>query len=94
MKNLLRIMILFIVVSMCLPFLLVSAASDNSGKLDFRGVWVATVANIDYPSKPTTDTAALKSEAVKILDNAKNMGLNAVFLQVRPAADALYKSKN
>jgi len=62
-------------------------------KKDFRGVWVATVVNIDYPSKPTTDPEILKSEALRILDHAKATGLNAVFLQVRPTADALYYSK-
>ncbi|NJD03816.1 MAG: ATP-binding cassette domain-containing protein, partial [Ruminiclostridium sp.] len=60
---------------------------------DLRGVWVATVTNIDYPSKPATDPEVLKSEALAILDKSAGMGLNAVFLQVRPTADALYKSK-
>jgi uncharacterized lipoprotein YddW (UPF0748 family)/N-acetylmuramoyl-L-alanine amidase len=60
---------------------------------EMRGLWVATVVNIDYPSKPTTDPEVLKSEALTILDNAKDTGLNAVFLQVRPTADAFYKSK-
>ena len=58
-----------------------------------RGLWVASVVNIDYPSKPTADPEILKKEALEILDNAKNTGLNAVFLQVRPTADAFYKSK-
>ena len=66
--------------------------SVEAGK-EMRGMWVATVVNIDYPSKPTTDPEVLKSEAIAILDNAKDTGLNAVFLQVRPTADALYKSK-
>jgi len=65
-----------------------SAQSDR----DFRAVWVSTVFNLDYPSSGTVDAGKLKAEAVKILDNIKSMGLNAVILQVRPAADALYKS--
>ena len=68
-------------------------ASSQPAKKDLRGVWVATVLNIDYPSKATTDAEILKNEALKILDAAKNAGLNAVFLQVRPTADAFYKSK-
>lgn len=70
-----------------------SKSISNSVSRDFRGLWVATVVNIDYPSKPTTDPEVLKSEAVKILDYAEDIGFNAVFLQVRPTADALYKSK-
>ena len=67
-------------------------ASLVSAKKEMRGLWVATVVNIDYPAKPTTDPEVLKKEAVEILDNAKSTGLNAVFLQVRPTADAFYKS--
>lgn len=72
-----------------------SASKDApvSAEKEMRGLWVATVVNIDYPSKPTTDPEILKKEAVDILDMAKNTGLNAVFLQVRPTADAFYKSK-
>lgn len=90
-------------ISMCCIFLisvsvLAITAADGVETVvrktaDFRGVWVATVLNIDYPSKPTADAEVLKAEAVKILDNAAKTGFNAVFLQVRPASDALYKSK-
>lgn len=66
---------------------------QTAKRKDLRGLWVATVVNIDYPSKPTADSETLKSEATSILDHAKNLGLNAVFLQVRPTSDALYKSK-
>ncbi|NLE24427.1 MAG: family 10 glycosylhydrolase [Clostridiaceae bacterium] len=66
-------------------------STSKSG--DFRGLWVATVVNIDYPVKATTDSEVLKKEALQILNYAKNTGFNAVFLQVRPSGDALYKSK-
>ncbi len=59
---------------------------------ELRGVWVSTVANIDYPSKQTTNPETLKSEMIEILDNCKSMGFNAVFLQVRPCGDAFYNS--
>lgn len=59
---------------------------------DMKGVWVATLYNLDYPSKATTDPEKLKSEAIEILDNVQNAGLNAVFLQIRPSSDAFYKS--
>jgi uncharacterized lipoprotein YddW (UPF0748 family)/N-acetylmuramoyl-L-alanine amidase len=72
---------------------MVSAESKALEKSELRGVWVATVINIDYPSKPTADSEVLKGEALKILDNAEQLGLNAVFLQVRPTSDAIYKSR-
>ncbi len=59
---------------------------------EFRGVWVAAVSNIDWPSAPGLPTADQKSELLAILDRAQAQHLNAVILQVRPAADALYKS--
>lgn len=60
---------------------------------EMRGVWVATVLNLDYPSKPNTDAAALKTEAITILDNIKSMGFTDVFFQVSPTADTFYKSE-
>ena len=59
---------------------------------EFRGVWVATVGNIDWPSKPGLTTAQQKSELLEILDRAARLKLNAVLFQVRPACDALYAS--
>ncbi|MBN9518531.1 family 10 glycosylhydrolase [bacterium] len=61
-------------------------------KREFRGVWVATVANIDWPSKPGLPAAAQRAELVAILDKAAELKLNAVIFQVRPMADALYQS--
>ncbi|MEP6780836.1 MAG: family 10 glycosylhydrolase [Gemmatimonadaceae bacterium] len=60
---------------------------------EFRGVWVASVSNIDWPSKRTLTTAQSQAELLAILDRARAIHLNAVVLQVRPAADALYESK-
>ena len=59
---------------------------------EMRGIWVATVANIDWPSRPGLDAATQQAEAIEILDRQKEHGINAVFLQLRPAADALYES--
>ena len=59
---------------------------------EFRAAWVATVANIDWPSKPGLSAEALRNEALLILDRARSIGLNALILQVRPAGDALYPS--
>lgn len=59
---------------------------------EMRGVWVATVSNIDWPSRPGLSTDEQKRELLAILDRAAELHLNAVVLQVRPAADALYAS--
>ncbi|MEX2093121.1 MAG: family 10 glycosylhydrolase [Pirellulales bacterium] len=60
---------------------------------EFRGAWIATVANIDWPSQPGLPVDEQKQELVKLLDLAVELKLNAVVLQVRPACDALYASK-
>jgi uncharacterized lipoprotein YddW (UPF0748 family) len=59
---------------------------------EFRAVWIATVDNIDWPSKPGLSTDEQKAEMITILDRCAAMNLNAVIFQVRPVADALYKS--
>jgi uncharacterized lipoprotein YddW (UPF0748 family) len=59
---------------------------------EFRGAWVATVGNIDWPSKPGLPVAQQKAELISLIDRAAQMKFNAVFLQVRPASDALYSS--
>ncbi len=60
---------------------------------EFRGVWVASVDNIDWPSRRGLSTAAAKRELITLLERARAAGLNAVIFQVRPAGDALYASK-
>ncbi|WP_316833952.1 glycoside hydrolase family 10 protein [Pedobacter nutrimenti] len=59
-------------------------------KREFRGIWVATVANIDWPSKPGLSIDQQKQELIALLDQHKKNGMNAIILQVRPAADAFY----
>ena len=59
---------------------------------ELRGAWIATVANIDWPSKPGLPVAQQKAELISLLDRAAQLHLNAVFFQVRPVADALYAS--
>jgi uncharacterized lipoprotein YddW (UPF0748 family) len=59
---------------------------------EFRAAWVATVSNINWPSKPGLSTAEQKSEAIALLDFLKDHNFNAVVFQVRPQTDALYKS--
>lgn len=73
--------------------LIVHGDSVPAPTTEMRGVWVASVLNIDYPAKPTVSADVLRTEALNILDRAQSLGLNAVFLQVRPTADALYASQ-
>jgi len=68
-----------------------SAGSETSDSL--RGVWVSTVYNLDWPSPNSYgDAAKQQQEYIRLLDELQAMGINAVFVQVRPAADAIYPS--
>ncbi|MNO21756.1 hypothetical protein D3C76_115320 [compost metagenome] len=70
---------------------------NNSGtpaSQEMRGVWVSTVSNIDWPSKASYgNVEAQKAEYIALLDDVQAMGINAVFVQVRPSADSIYPSK-
>lgn len=59
---------------------------------EFRATWVASVANIDWPSRPGLSSDQQKKELTAILDRVGKLRMNAVILQVRPACDALYAS--
>lgn len=83
-----RMLSVILILTMLLPVAYAAQPAQDG----MRGVWVATVANIDYPSRQGLTADELKSEADTILDNIAAMGLNTVFFQVRPSADALYQS--
>ena len=78
-----------------IPYTSASPLPDDkvSTAEDFRAVWVSTVINLDWPSAPGLSAAAMKSEALDILDECAAMGFNAVIFQVRPSCDAMYKSE-
>lgn len=59
---------------------------------EFRGVWVASVQNIDWPSASNLTVPVQKAEIIRNLDGLAQMKFNAVLLQVRPSCDALYNS--
>lgn len=59
---------------------------------EFRGVWIATVGNKDWPSAPGLSVAQQKAEMISLLDTAVRLKLNSVVFQVRPASDAFYAS--
>ena len=66
--------------------------SQQSPKRDMRAVWISTVDNIDWPSKPGLSDQEMKGEMIQILDNLRSYNLNTVVFQIRPTADAYYKS--
>ena len=64
-----------------------------NAEISFRGAWIATVANIDWPSvEAVGNTGKQQAEMISLLDSLESLGINAVIFQVRPTADALYHS--
>lgn len=61
---------------------------------EFRGLWTATVSNIDWPSRAGLTADQQRAELASIMDRAKAAGFNALVLHVRPAGDALYRSQH
>lgn len=82
-----------------LSFLLLSIftnavnAQNYSPNYEFRGVWVASVDNIDWPGSKFMTSEEQKAAFIKLLDMHAANNMNAVIVQIRPAADALYPSQ-
>lgn len=67
---------------------------SKSGAGELRGAWISTVYNLDWPSVASYGNADMQRQEFSAqLDDLQAMGMNAVFVQVRPSADALYPSK-
>lgn len=66
--------------------------AQQNNKREWRAVWIATVNNIDWPSKPGLTSQQQQKELIDYLDLFKKLNINAIVLQVRPTADAFYKS--
>ena len=89
MRNILTLLIcLFSITQIWTQTISTSPAQER----EMRGLWVATINNIDWPSAPSLSTDSLKAEAINIISRAKTMGLNAIFLQVRPSSDVIFSS--
>ncbi len=73
-------------------FIPIKLFSDIPPKREFRGAWVATVLNLDWPSSRGLAPEAQRQELITILDELKNAGVNAVMFQVRSECDAMYAS--
>ncbi|HYH33214.1 MAG TPA: family 10 glycosylhydrolase, partial [Pseudonocardia sp.] len=67
----------------------VAACAPSS---DVRAVWISTVENIDWPSRPGLPVGEQQREYRALLDGAQRLGINTVMVQVRPTADALWPS--
>lgn len=77
-------------------FLLIALSNASFAqppKREFRAAWIATVANIDWPSKPGLPAIEQQEQFTHRLDELKAMGCNAVIVQIRPSSDAFYPSK-
>ncbi|MDE3236246.1 MAG: family 10 glycosylhydrolase [Bacteroidota bacterium] len=83
----------FFILSTLLLLYAQPAQSQVAPKFEMRGVWVATVENIDWPSRKGLPVDQQKAEFIQLLDMHKHNGINAVFVQVRPAGDAFYPSQ-
>src|SRR5215203_845165 len=60
---------------------------------EFRAVWMATVENIDFPSRKNLSIEEQKAELIRDLELARSLKMNAVIFQVRPMCDAIYESR-
>lgn len=81
--------VVFLVVSLLLG---VQGIAQQKKNFEFRAAWVATVDNIDWPSKKGLPVDSQKAEFVKLADMHKRNGMNALIVQIRPATDAFYPS--
>ncbi|MEP7253203.1 MAG: family 10 glycosylhydrolase [Ginsengibacter sp.] len=72
---------------------LITVNVQGQPKYEFRGVWVATVDNIDFPSTKFLSSYGQQAEFVSLLEMHKRNGMNAVVVQIRPATDAFYPSQ-
>ncbi|OWF41664.1 uncharacterized protein LOC110462089 [Mizuhopecten yessoensis] len=85
------------VVSLVLSIMTSGNTNVNSQDADwpvheFRGVWIATVANIDWPSSPHLSSSQQKQELIAMFDKLEELNFNAVVFQIRTSGDALYSS--
>ncbi|MFC5723234.1 glycoside hydrolase family 10 protein [Streptomyces gamaensis] len=68
-------------------------ATGGARRREFRGMWIATVVNVDWPSAPGLSAERQRAELTALLDAAVRRRLNVVMLQIRPTADAFWPSR-
>ncbi|MEM6865153.1 MAG: family 10 glycosylhydrolase [Bacteroidota bacterium] len=64
-----------------------------SPEAEFRGVWIATVVNIDWPKNADDNVTKQKKDFIDLLEFYQNLNFNAVIVQVRTAGDAFYPTE-
>ncbi len=74
-------------------FFFLAELHAQSPKREFRGAWIATISNIDWPSKQGLPAIKQQEQFIQRLEQLKAVGCNAVIVQIRPSADAFYASK-
>lgn len=101
MKIYKNILAALLVCAMLIPQITMSVRADTPGaqlpyieqSTQMRGLWVTSAYNLDWPSRQGLTPAQIRAEIDDILYRAANQGINAVFVQVRPVGDALYRSE-
>lgn len=78
--------------STLLALLVFAIYTAKSQTKEFRAAWIATVDNIDWPTRGNWNADSQKAEFIRIIDRHKANGLNALVVQIRPATDAFYPS--
>jgi uncharacterized lipoprotein YddW (UPF0748 family) len=68
-------------------------ASQRDTTRQTRAMWITTVNNGDWPDKAGLPVAKQQAQYRHLLDVAKRLNFNTVYVQVRPAADAFYPSR-
>ena len=91
MKNFQHLTLLFLMFSLSILKGNAQMLSTNP-KNEFRAVWIATVANIDWPVSNTDNVEKQKADFIAILDTYKKLNYNAVIVQIRSVGDAFYPS--
>jgi uncharacterized lipoprotein YddW (UPF0748 family) len=84
---------IFIVLFVFLVFVSARSQTQPKPEREFRAAWIATVDNIDFPTKKNLSVEQQKSELIRDLELAESLKLNAVIFQVRPMCDAIYESR-
>ena len=87
MKNRISILLFILSITSQMGF------AQSSPNYEFRGVWIATVENIDWPSKRNLSVAEQKASFIRLLNLHQSNGMNAIVMQIRPAGDAFYPSQ-
>ena len=90
MRKIRHLLMMVLVVVLVVPTTLWAKVNHE----EVRGAWIATVFNIDYPTVGATgNQAQQQKEYIELLDQLQAIGINTVYVQVRPKGDAFYKSQ-